>query len=353
MAHFVITLAALGLTLFATGCSTHRLAERTHLSQHAIHETRMTNQPAEGYVPTGVWRIRGAHNTVYLVGTCHIVSAEEIPFPSAFYAAYQDSKDVYVEYDGLSFNGQWMTVRAAPGLIRWLLANQSKFNYPKGQTIANHVSADTLKQLRAYYGKTFAQKQHLTPLGLLFWNELEGLQGEDAGGVDDLFTLLAHRDGKPIRALDDGKVANLVLPTMAAMLATYSRKIAERGPDAVLKEAIIDQSEEDLDWRHGDVSAAEKEIAEMKNDAPDVYEKLLPGRNRQWLPKISRALQGKRNAIVLVGAMHLFGNAGLLQLLSDAGFKAEQMYGIDHPKVGEITTAREVERQRRVTESRR
>src|SRR5687767_14610533 len=93
------TFVVLALTLLATGCSTHRLAERTHLPRHPIHETRMTNQPIEGYVPTGVWRIRGAHNTVYLVGTCHVVDEEEIPFPSAFYAAYQDAKDIYVEYD--------------------------------------------------------------------------------------------------------------------------------------------------------------------------------------------------------------------------------------------------------------
>jgi uncharacterized protein YbaP (TraB family) len=237
-----------------------------------------------------------------------------------------------------------MTVRAAPGLIRWLLANQSKFNCPKGQTLANHLSADTMKQLRALYGADFARKQHLTPIGLLFWDELESLGGDNAGGVDDLFTLLAHRDSKPIRSLDDGKVADLMIPTMDAILATYARQIAERGPDAVLKEAILDHSDEDIDWRYGDVSAAEKEIAEMKNDAPAIYEQLLPGRNRQWLPKITRALQGKRNAMVLVGALHLFGKEGLLQLLSDAGFKAEQMYGIDRPKI-ENSTARHTTRR--------
>jgi uncharacterized protein len=328
-----LTAPVLALMLLATGCSTHRLAERTQLSRHPIYETRMTNQPTEGYVPTGVWRIRGAQNTVYLVGTSHVVAEEEIPFPSAFYAAYRDSKEICVEYDGLSFAGHWMVVRATPGLIRWLLANQSKFNYPKGQTLANHLSPDTVKQLRAFYGAGFDRKQHLTPLGLLFWAELDGLQSDSAGGVDDLFTLLAHRDSKPIRALDDRKVADLMIPTMDAILAMYARKIAERGPDAVLKEAILDHPDEDTDWRYGDVSAAEKEIAEMKNDAPAVYEQLLPDRNRQWLPKISRALQGKRNAMVLVGALHLFGKEGLLQLLSDAGFKAEQMYGIDRPNL--------------------
>ena len=336
MTRFTHTLAAFALTLIATGCaSTHRLAERTHLSQHPIYEMRMSNKPTEGYVPTGVWRIRGALNTVYLVGTCHLVAEEEIPFPSSFYAAYQDSKDIYVEYDGLSLSGQWMVLRAVPGMVRWVMAHQSELNYPKGQTLTNHLSAETVLRLRTFYGQDFAGKESMTPLALVFWNEFLSLSGEDVAGVDDLFTLLAHRDDKRIRSLDDAKVTELINPTLDAILAAYRRKIAERGADAVVKEEILDHQEEVTDWRHGDVSAAEKEVAEMRKDAPELYQKLLPDRNRRWLPAITQALHGKRNAMVLVGAMHLAGKDGLLQLLRDAGFKAEQMYGIDRPKMGE------------------
>jgi len=340
MTRLATTFVALVLTLLATGCaSTHRLAERTHLSQHPIHETRMTNQPAEGYVPTGVWRIRGPQNIVYLVGTCHLVDEKEIPFPSAYYAAYQDSKDIYVEYDSLSFSGTWMVLGAVPGMVRWILAHQSELSYPKGQTLTNHLSADTVTRLRAFYGPDFHSKERMTPLALVFWSEFQNTQGGNIGGADDLFTLLAHRDDKRIRSLDDSSVTDLINPTLDAILATYTRKIAERGADTVIKEEILDHQEETLDWRYGDVSAAEKEVAEMKSDAPALYEKLLPGRNRQWLPKITLALQGQRNTMVLVGAMHLVGKEGLLQLLRDAGFKAEQMYGIDRPKLNESISA--------------
>ena len=336
----VNTLTGLALAWVAVGCaSTHRLAERTHLSQHPIQETRMTNQPAEGYVSTGVWRIRGPQNTVYLVGTCHIVDEKEIPFPSAFYAAYQDSKDIYVEYDSLSFSGTWMVLGAVPGMVRWILAHQSELSYPKGQTLTNHLSADTVMRLRAFYGPDFRNKERMTPLALVFWNEFQSMEGGNIGGADDLFTLLAHRDDKRIRSLDDGTVTDLIQPTLDAILATYTRKIAERGADAVVRDEILDHHEETLDWRYGDVSAAEKEVAEMKNDAPMLYEKLLPGRNRQWLPKITLALQGRHNTMVLVGAMHLVGKEGLLQLLREAGFKTEQMYGIDRPELNESTRA--------------
>jgi uncharacterized protein YbaP (TraB family) len=343
MMRLATTFATLALAWLATGCaSTHRLADRTHLPKHPIHETRMTNQPTDGYVPTGVWRIRGPQNTVYLVGTCHLVDDNEIPFPSAFYAAYQDSKDIYVEYDSLSFSGQWMIVRAVPGMVRWVMAHQSELSYPKGQTLTNHLSAETVTRLRAFYGREFRQKERMTPLALVFWNEFLSTQGGDTGGADDLFTLLAHRDDKRIRSLDDGTVVDLIKPTLDVILASYTRKITERGADAVIKEEILDHQEETLDWRYGDVRVAEKEVAEMKKDAPALYEKLLPGRNRQWLPKITQALQGQRNTMVLVGAMHLVGDDGLLQLLRNAGFKSEQMYGIDRPKLGESTSPAKV-----------
>src|SRR5687768_9307029 len=101
----------------ASGCSTHRMAEQTRLPLHPIHETRMTNQPAPGYVLTGVWRVRGKANTVYLVGTCHVVADDEIPFPSSYYAAYRDSQEVLVEADSLSFSGAWLVMSASPGAM--------------------------------------------------------------------------------------------------------------------------------------------------------------------------------------------------------------------------------------------
>src|SRR4051812_27870012 len=91
-------LLSLACAIFIAGCGTSRRErENGLLSRHAIGDTRISNQPTNGYVPTGVWRVRGVHNTVYLVGTMHIVTEDQLPFPSSFYAAYQDSQIVCVE----------------------------------------------------------------------------------------------------------------------------------------------------------------------------------------------------------------------------------------------------------------
>ncbi len=316
----------------SSGCSTHRMAERTRLPLHPLHETRMTNQPTPGYVPTGVWRVRGASNTVYLVGTCHVVSDDEIPFPSTYYAAYRDAKELLVEADPLSFSGTWIVLSALPGATHFFLHHAAEFKCPKERTLDDYVSAETARQLREHYGEDYAVKKSFTPLGLLFMNEFGGDTVGDDGGVDDLFALLAHRDGKRIRSLDNTATAQMVVPTLNAVLNHTRSEIATRGADAVLKEAILEHDEERDDWRYGDVSAAEKEITEMKREVPAVYEQLLSGRNRRWFPTITNALTRKHNVMVLVGALHLMGDDGLIEMLRREGFKPEKMYGIDRPQ---------------------
>jgi uncharacterized protein len=71
----------------------------------------------------------------------------------------------------------------------------------------------------------------------------------------------------------------------------------------------------------------------MKADSPLLYEKALPERNRKWMNKLEPLLHEKRNAMVLVGVAHVYGEEGLLSLLRKAGFSAEQMFGVDRPDV--------------------
>jgi len=52
--------------------------------------------------------------------------------------------------------------------------------------------------------------------------------------------------------------------------------------------------------------------------------------------KLEPLLHAKKNVLVLVGVAHLAGEDGLLNLLRGAGFRAEQMYGVDRPGNGNI-----------------
>ena len=57
-----------------------------------------------------------------------------------------------------------------------------------------------------------------------------------------------------------------------------------------------------------------------------MYQRLLVDRNRNWLPKIEALFTRPGRTFVVVGAAHLVGPDGLLQMLKARGYTIEQMY---------------------------
>ena len=91
----------------------------------------------------------------------------------------------------------------------------------------------------------------------------------------------------------------------------------------------IDIMEKDLGdllkaWQTGDAAKLEKLLNEAKEEAPAIYKRLVTDRNRTWLPKLEELARGKENAIVIVGAGHLVGTNGVVELLKRKGYRVTQ-----------------------------
>ena len=63
---------------------------------------------------------------------------------------------------------------------------------------------------------------------------------------------------------------------------------------------------------------------ELGGDDPEVMDKLVYDRNRDWVVKLVKMMP-ERACLVCVGAGHLPGDQGLLQLLRDRGYTVEPM----------------------------
>ena len=313
-----------------TGCATHRAQDRL-LAPHPIHETRMSTRQEDGYMPSGVWRIRGEHCTLYLAGTSHVLPEGEVPFPSPFYAAYRDSKIIYIEFDtDMSF---LMTLRLVPRVMKLMKSHEKSMVPPKDKTLADYLSRDTLEEVRARYGKDYS-RAHLTPVGLLFMIGAGAAEGNGPqSGVEEPFRLLARRDHKPLRQLDGKEVIDTAFLVMEQMIVESERDVARLGADAAVRKVLLEQKDlEQSSWRHGELNLVMQEMEEFKTDSPELYEKLLPERNRRWIRELEKVLRGKKNTFVLVGVAHLGGEEGLLSLLRKAGYTPEQLYGVDRPE---------------------
>jgi hypothetical protein len=56
-------------------------------------------------------------------------------------------------------------------------------------------------------------------------------------------------------------------------------------------------------WRHGDVETVARLNQEMQRDLPSFGERLIAGRNRNWIPKIERYLRDRRTYFVVAEAV--------------------------------------------------
>jgi uncharacterized protein YbaP (TraB family) len=81
-------------------------------------------------------------------------------------------------------------------------------------------------------------------------------------------------------------------------------------------------------WTEGDGEETElimtKSIKEDKRFIP-IYERFIIERNRKMVSKIEEYLKEKETFFIIVGAGHLVGNQGIIELLKGKGFSPEQL----------------------------
>ncbi len=81
-------------------------------------------------------------------------------------------------------------------------------------------------------------------------------------------------------------------------------------------------------WKSGDEDKMEAIIARSANEDSNIasmYEKLLYERNRRMVSKIEGYLRTDQVHFVVVGAGHLVGREGIINLLKNKGYSVEQL----------------------------
>jgi uncharacterized protein len=262
-----------------------------------------------------LWEVKGKHNTIYLLGSVHMLKVADSALPAAALHAYAMSKFLVMELD---LNGV--------GAESLLESGAELETLPEGQSLADAAGPQL-------YAKLLVRAQ---PLGLepeilshfqpwfaalmLQQFELAKSGFDPAAGVDEQFAVLAQADHKPIIGLETideqlGFFAHLSLEQQREFLRStlQDSATAESEADAVVQA-----------WQRGDTVKLEQLLREETNESPELYRLLTTERNRRWLPKITQLLNSDDNYLVIVGALHLIGHDGVIELLQRQGYTAVQ-----------------------------
>jgi uncharacterized protein YbaP (TraB family) len=263
-----------------------------------------------------VWAIHGDHNTVYLAGSVHLLKAGDASLPLAFDHAYRDSKELVMELaldklDPMEAAG-WM-------IEHGMLKDGTTLRATIGDERYRRVSAEATR-----LGVPMEAVDQLEPWVLAL--QLLELQYAQLGfdpqqGVEQQLQHRAEADGKPIRGLE-------TLEQQLGVLQSMSYPDQARFLDLIVTE-MHDVEGETLSvvkaWRNGDAAKLAGLLSDEYKSFPALYRTLVSDRNKRWVPQIEKLLHENRDYFVVVGALHLVGDGGLLELMRRDGFKPEAL----------------------------
>jgi uncharacterized protein len=271
--------------------------------------------PQLAYAETSLWRVSKGNNQIYIGGTVHLLSKSDYPLPDEFEQAFREIDLLVLEADLDALSKP----KEQAQLVRRLM-------YSNGATLKDEVKTKTFKALERYCkanNLTITAMQKMKPAMVvlsLTMIELKRLGLADAG-VDQFFLEKAKSKGKKITGLE---TAETQINTLENMGKGYENELIL----STLKE--LKKTPEFMDemkkaWRNGNLADLEKiGIKTMRAEFPELNKILLTNRNNAWLPKIKAMLGTPERELILVGALHLAGEEGVLAQLKKQGFVVEQ-----------------------------
>jgi len=270
---------------------------------------------ADGH-PVTMWRVDGISNSVYLLGSIHLLREQDHPLPSVIDAAYDDAEVIVMELDmddldplyaqsafnraGVMRDGT--TLRDLMGEEKYALAEQA------ANTL--DIPLDMLSQSEPWLAAMTVELMVLYRIGF-----------DATLGVEMTMTTRAVRDGKPIEGLEtvDEQLAfldGLPIEVQNEMLLATLRE------GATLSEEI---GELIAAWRHGDTAALNESLVSSFADHKELSDTLITNRNRRWVEAINGWLDDEQDYLVVVGALHLVGEVGVPALLEQQGLGIHQL----------------------------
>lgn len=263
-----------------------------------------------------LWSLKTGKSTIYLLGSVHLLTSDSYPLDNNIETAYRMSKKIVFETDVGGMN---------------TLAVQEKLlalgMYPEGQTLQQNVSPETYSMLDkklTEIGLSVAQLNRLRPwmcaLTLVLF-ELQKMGLDPQYGIDQYFFNKAHRDKKEMVFLESNEYQLSLFadmnPQEDASFLQQTLKDLE-----VIKTMFADIVRA---WERGDAPRLGSILNISFKDHPDIYNRFLAQRNKEWVAKIEDLITQGDTAFVVVGAGHLVGPDNLLQLLRGRGYTIEQI----------------------------
>ncbi len=266
--------------------------------------------------PVTMWKVQGETNSIYLLGSIHLLRPEDHPLPDAIDVAYDDADVIVMEldmddldpvYTQTAFNKAGVMTDGTT--LRDLMGDDLYAEAEQAAAVID-IPLDMLAQSEPWLAAMTVE------LMMLYRN------GFNPGlGIEMTMTTRASADGKPIEGLEtvDEQLAFLDGLPIEAQREMLLQALLESADLADSIDELIDA------WRHGDTAVLEAGMLDTVRKQSILTDTLITSRNRRWATTIATWLDDDRDYLVVVGALHLVGDEGVPALLSDQGIGIHQL----------------------------
>jgi uncharacterized protein YbaP (TraB family) len=264
--------------------------------------------------------VTSGSKTVYLLGTMHVGNRAMYPLPQAVEDAYARAQVIALEADPADPSGMAL----AMGTVMYQPPETLEGNLPPAlfRDVRDALAASGLPLELAQGMKPYMVSMTLTML------EVARLGLDVSLGVDLHLATRARRDGKRIVELESIAMQLALLDGMPRDTQVAMLESTVKG----LKTGALKRDLESMieAWRTGDAQrmdeVATRDLRTMPARAgSDLKDALFDRRNRAMADRIARFLDGPDVVLVGVGAGHMTGSTGIVELLRARGFTVRRM----------------------------
>jgi len=261
---------------------------------------------------TLLWRVSGndLKQPSFLFGTFHLLCKEDIHFSDALKRAIKSSDEIYMEMD-----------LDDPSTM---LSGMLYMNMKDGKKLQDLYTPEEYQRLQNYFSDTLQMPmmmfQKAKPYFLVALLYPKMMNCATPAGIEEELMKIAKEDKKEIKGLETMQFQASVFDSIP-----YEWQAKELLKNIDSFSVYKNEFEQMLDlYKKQELDSMRNMITKSEFGSEKYEDLLLNDRNKNWVKQLKGIMKNK-SVFVAVGAGHLVGDFGLINLLRKEGYKVEPL----------------------------
>jgi len=260
---------------------------------------------------TLLWRIsgKGISRPSYLFGTMHVLCADDAVLSDSLKAVIAGCDELYFEINLSDMAGMLNS-------MKYMRMNDSK-------KLSDLLKPEEYKRVKDYFSQhasmlPFGMLERFKPMLISGLIEEQGMGCQTADGMELTIMKEGRPYHKPVNGLETaefqaGLFDSIPYELQARELVNY---IDSAGENSKMMQQLVDL------YKKQDLDGIDKLSQKDGGGINGYMDLLLYGRNRKWAKELN-GLLGRKSLLIAVGAAHLPGTNGVIELLRKEGYTVE------------------------------